>query len=231
MDINSEQEQPKEIEDGSQTRHQCCDMEYGAQSPIDLARYKAYRKTIPPRDNERSAHSPQPLKLYFHDPEPSCQDGMIYSRVIFALFSDGTIDDTHIGIRVKDGLVTLSGTVHSYYQKLLAGNIAQQQHGARAVANKLEVRHTSDFINDTIAENVRAVLDNYGLADPRDVAVKICRGVATITGTTFSAKSKASVRQAVLKTPGVSEVINRLTVRGKSLGNRCNQGVRQRPRS
>jgi len=231
MDVNSEQEQPKKFEDNSQTRHQCSDNENGAPAPIYLARYKADRRTIPFRDHRRSTYSPKPLKLYFPDPEPSCQDGMIYSRVIFALFSDGTIDDTHIGIRVKDGLVTLSGTVHSYYQKLLAGNIAQQQHGARAVANKLEVRHTSEFINDTIAENVRAVLDNYGLADPGDVAVKICRGVATITGTAFSAKSKACVRQAVLKTPGVAEVINRLTVRGNALDNRCDQGTRQYPRS
>jgi osmotically-inducible protein OsmY len=212
MDVNSEQGQ--KTQDNSQARLQCSDVENGATAPICLAKYKAYRKTIPTMDRGRSA---QPLKVYFPDPEPSCQDGMIYSRVIFALFSDGTIDDTHIGICVKDGLVTLSGTVHSYYQKLLAGNIAQQQHGAHAVANKLEVRHTSDFINNTIAENVRAVLDNYGLADPRDVAVKICRGVATITGTAFSAKSKASVRQAVLKTPGVTEVINRLTVRGKRI--------------
>src|SRR6267142_5538612 len=45
-----------------------------------------------------------------------------------------------IGVRVKDGIVTLSGYVESYAEKLAAERAALSVGGVKAVVNNIEVR-------------------------------------------------------------------------------------------
>jgi osmotically-inducible protein OsmY len=55
-----------------------------------------------------------------------------------------SIDATEMGVAVKDGVVTLTGSVHSYFEKWRAERAAERVEGVRAVANELEVRLPGD---------------------------------------------------------------------------------------
>ncbi len=50
------------------------------------------------------------------------------------------LDPTDIAIAVKDGVVTLTGFVKSYSEKIEAAKAAKRVAGVRGVANDLEVR-------------------------------------------------------------------------------------------
>src|SRR5256885_17226387 len=51
-----------------------------------------------------------------------------------------SVEAAHIGVAVKDGVVTLSGHVPSYAEKYAAERAATRVHGVRAVANELKVK-------------------------------------------------------------------------------------------
>ena len=70
-------------------------------------------------------------------------DGEIKRDVEEELKYDAGVDSTDIGVAVKDGVVSLTGFVRSYSQKLQAEMDAKRISGVMAVANDLEVRLAS----------------------------------------------------------------------------------------
>jgi osmotically-inducible protein OsmY len=50
-----------------------------------------------------------------------------------------SIDASKIGITAKDGVVTLTGSVASYADKMTAERVAKRVYGVKAVANDVEV--------------------------------------------------------------------------------------------
>jgi osmotically-inducible protein OsmY len=50
------------------------------------------------------------------------------------------VEAAHIGVAVKDGIVTLTGRVTSYAKRLAAEMAAKRVFGVRAVVNEIEVR-------------------------------------------------------------------------------------------
>lgn len=66
-------------------------------------------------------------------------DARLIADIVEELASDPGVDSSRIAVGAKDGVVTLSGTVPSYWQKIEAENAAKRVTGVRAVANDLEV--------------------------------------------------------------------------------------------
>src|ERR1700676_4136279 len=89
-----------------------------------------------------------------------------------------------IGVRVKDGVVTLTGQVESYSEKLAAERAALRVAGVKAVANDLEVRlpGSSERTDEDIA---RAAVDalKWNVLVPEDrIKVKVSKGWVTVEG-------------------------------------------------
>lgn len=57
---------------------------------------------------------------------------------------DPSFDGAHIGIAVEDGVVTLTGHVESYAQKLAAVAATQRVKGVQGIADEIEVRYPSN---------------------------------------------------------------------------------------
>ena len=51
-----------------------------------------------------------------------------------------SIDAAEIGVAAHDGIVTLTGPVKSYTEKLTAERVAKRVKGVKAIANDIEVR-------------------------------------------------------------------------------------------
>jgi hypothetical protein len=68
---------------------------------------------------------------------------------------DTRIDDRRIGVAVRNGVVSLTGSVSSYFERQAAEDAAQSVDGVLAVANDIVVALPSDLIcNDAeIAED------------------------------------------------------------------------------
>lgn len=89
-----------------------------------------------------------------------------------------------IGVAVKDGVVTLSGDVKSYAEKLLAEKTARRVKGVRAIAENLNVRYdwqpkTSD---SEIAQRVCHILEWDPMIPKDKIEVTVEDGVVKLKG-------------------------------------------------
>jgi len=72
-------------------------------------------------------------------PEEEDSDAEILDFVCIALEMDKLVDESRIGVKVKDGIVTLVGVAHNSQEVRLAEADAWAVHGVRDVVNKLEM--------------------------------------------------------------------------------------------
>jgi osmotically-inducible protein OsmY len=68
------------------------------------------------------------------------KDSEIQEDVMKELRWEPLLNATEIGVAVKSGIVTLSGTVDTYSKKLAAEEAAKRVMGVKAVAEDIEVR-------------------------------------------------------------------------------------------
>jgi BON domain len=66
-------------------------------------------------------------------------------EVLAALEWEPGIDAAQIGVTVRDGVVTLPGTVGTLLEKWMAERVARHLVGVRALANDLQVTPTGEF--------------------------------------------------------------------------------------
>ena len=71
-------------------------------------------------------------------------DHKLRQDVLEELDFEPSLDASHIAVGVHDGVVTLSGSVPSYADKLAAERAAKHVFGVRAIAQNLEIRLPSD---------------------------------------------------------------------------------------
>lgn len=119
---------------------------------------------------------------------------------------------TEIGVAVKNGIVTLSGTVDSYSKKASAERAATKVSGVKAVAEDIEVKPFSSLKkNDTeIAQAVTNALKWNSSVNEEKVKVKVDDGWVTLEGDAdweFQRKSAKSCIENLTGVRGISNLI------------------------
>jgi osmotically-inducible protein OsmY len=74
-------------------------------------------------------------------PKTDLEDEAITDSILSRLLTNVYTDSYEIGVNVEEGVVTLTGTVDSYFDKAEAGELASHAHGVLFVRNLLQVRH------------------------------------------------------------------------------------------
>src|SRR5262245_34043174 len=80
-------------------------------------------------------------------------DDDIRDSVLLELEWDPRIISNDVAVAVKDGVVTLSGFVHSYWEKDAAEKAAKRVYGVRGIANDIEVKLPSTRTDPEIARD------------------------------------------------------------------------------
>jgi osmotically-inducible protein OsmY len=127
---------------------------------------------------------------------------------------DPSIDDTRVGVTVSNGVVTLTGDVRSYSDRLAADDIAKRVSGVRAIANDIQVKiPRSGVRTDTdIAEAAANVLQwNVSLSDTQIKPV-IKDGWVTLGGKVNWGYQRITAENAVRHLMGVKGVTNDIRV-------------------
>lgn len=111
-------------------------------------------------------------------------DSQLQLDVMEELEWEPGLNHEQIGVSVDKGVVSLSGTVGSYAEKLLAENTARRVKGVRAIAEELDVRYdwqpkTSD---SEIARRISDLLDWDPLVPADRVQVTVEDGIAKLKG-------------------------------------------------
>lgn len=142
-------------------------------------------------------------------------DIRLRSAIVRQLDWDPEVDASAIGVSAHDGVVTLTGFVDSYADKLAAERVAKRVRGVRAVANDITVRLMVDRTDTDIAHDAaQALALRPALGNTVQVAVH--RGHATLTGRVEWLHQKVQAEDAVRHVRGLIGVWNHITVRPRS---------------
>lgn len=141
-------------------------------------------------------------------------DTQLQRDVLDALDWEASIDASQIGVTAKDGVVTLTGCVPRYLDKMDAQRTVQSTGGVRAVANEIEVRlEGSGVRNDTeIATAALNALEWHTAVPTERIKVAVKNGWVTLEGTVDWQYEREAVADAVSYLQGVAGVNNLITL-------------------
>ena len=142
-------------------------------------------------------------------------DLSLRDHVLSELEFEPSVNASHIGVAVDDGVVTLAGHVGSYAEKLAAEKIVQRLKGVRAIAQEIEVRFSSDKKtgDDQIAQRALDIIA-WDTTIPDDkVKVKVQKGWITLSGEVDWYFQRNAAEAAVRKLSGVTGITNAITIK------------------
>jgi len=143
------------------------------------------------------------------------KDSALQQAVIDEFNWEPSVTAGHIGVTASDGVVTLSGHVDSYAQKLAAETAAHRVRGVKAVAEEIEVRLPFDTERSD-ADIAAAAIERlaWNVSVPKDcVSVKVESGWVTLTGEVDWWYQKEAVEQDIRPLHGVRGVSNQTTIK------------------
>ncbi|TRX43131.1 BON domain-containing protein [Flavobacterium restrictum] len=121
-----------------------------------------------------------------------------------------------IGVAVKDGVVTLTGTVDNYIKKTEAEIAARNVKGVKAVVEKIEIKYNNswDIKSDLDIANevISALRWNWNV--PNDtVKVKVEGGWVTLDGDLTWNYQREAARNAIQNLEGVKGIYNNIKIK------------------
>ena len=142
-------------------------------------------------------------------------DETLWRKIEQTLHWERAVDGGQIRVHVRDGVVTLTGTVPSQLQKQAVEKALQGVAGCRALVMELTLPHASTYMrsDESLAMRIVAALGRVSNLPPERVRIETERGCVTLTGSVDTEAQRHEVASLVGKIVGVVGVSNRLTVR------------------
>jgi osmotically-inducible protein OsmY len=151
-------------------------------------------------------------------------DAQLRADVTDELAWDPALDASNVGVTVKDGVVTLTGHLHSFAEKHSIERAVRRVGGVRGIAMELDVKLPAEHrrSDSEIALAATAALGLNSLVPAGKVQVEVENGWVTLTGELDWGYQFASAEQSIRPLPGVRGLYNRITIKprvdGKDLG-------------
>lgn len=144
-------------------------------------------------------------------------DSQIKTDVLNELKWDTRIKETEIGVQVREGIVTLVGTVDVYAKKLAARDAAHRVHGVLDVVDEMQVKVPSvGARGDTeVARAVRDALAWDAFVPDEKISSTVSMGVVTLEGLVQTWAQRADAERVVRGLSGVRGVVNMIGVQAK----------------
>ena len=152
-------------------------------------------------------------------------DSTIKTRVETRLKNAESLKNDTIVVSVDNGVVTLTGTVHSEAQSLRARQLAKVT-GVTSVENKLEVDSKTERAIDKAGEKTKSAAEKTkdatvkGAEKTKDAAVKVGEKTKDVAGTTGEA-----ITDAWITTKLKADFVNEDTLKGSDINVDTNNHV------
>jgi len=132
-----------------------------------------------------------------------------------------SVEATAIGVAVEGGMVTLSGHVSSYSEKLAAERCAARVSGVRAIVSELDIKlpGSNRVTDEDIAQAATNALASNSQV-PRDrIKIEVGSGWITLEGDVDWHYQKTAAHDAVCHLRGVTGVTDKIAIKPASVGN------------
>jgi osmotically-inducible protein OsmY len=139
-------------------------------------------------------------------------DKMLRDAVIAQLDFEPEVNPAGIGVAAEDGVVTLSGSVDDYAQKVAAEKAVKRIIGVKGVADELLVRMARERTDTDIAKDAIYLLECDVHFLGGKVMVTVEDGLLTLEGTVEWDFQKVAAEKAMQCISGVKAVANLIEV-------------------
>ena len=142
-------------------------------------------------------------------------DSELQRRILLELELEPSVQAAHIGVAVKEGVVTLTGHVPTYTEKVAAEQAVKRLEGVKAVANELDVKLPggSQRTDEDIAAAAVNALKSTTLVPADRITVVVRDGWITLEGKAEWEYQKQAAEDAVSHLPGVKGITNLIKVK------------------
>jgi osmotically-inducible protein OsmY len=117
----------------------------------------------------------------------------------------------HIGVVVRDGWVTLEGSVEWNYQRERAAQVVRRVRGVKGVTNLIELQPRVPPVE--VKHKIEQAFRRSAELDANRITVETEGGVVTLRGTVRSWAERQEAERVAWATPGVVRVNNLITIR------------------
>ncbi len=141
-------------------------------------------------------------------------DQELKSEILFQLGWDSRVNQTDIGVSVRNGVATLSGVVDSYARKITAQKATHRVAGILDVVNQIEVRLPKDRprSDSDIAQAVRQSLEWNVLLPAERIHSTVSSGWVTLEGDVQFYRERIDAERTVSRLAGIRGITNRIRV-------------------
>jgi osmotically-inducible protein OsmY len=141
-------------------------------------------------------------------------DATLQHDVEQALLSDSSLHAEQIGVSAREGVVELDGTVNSYSEKYISGNIALRVVGVSSVANEIRVALLpADVQSDVDLARIAISHLQWNYSVPDTVKVSVSDGWVKFEGT-VEAKYQMDEAENVLRSlKGLKGISNEIVIK------------------
>jgi osmotically-inducible protein OsmY len=140
-------------------------------------------------------------------------DNQLRESVLRQINWEPEITSIDIGVAAEDGVVTLTGFVHSFAEKVAAERATKRVYGVKAVANDIEVKPKSELTDPEIARNaVLALQTHINVPDDR-IKVTVKGRWVILEGEVDWTYQKIAAEAAVRNLAGVKGISNQIGVK------------------
>lgn len=142
-------------------------------------------------------------------------DSQLQKDVLAELAWDPSINATHIGVAVNDGVVLLSGHLDTFGEKHAVETAAQRVAGVRAIAVELDVKLEPHHQRSDaeIAAAIETALEWHALVPQDRIQVKVERGWVTLSGEVDWDYQRHNAEIAARPVTGVRGLSNHIALR------------------
>jgi osmotically-inducible protein OsmY len=134
-------------------------------------------------------------------------DEMVRDAVLHQLDWEPDFDSSGVGVTVEDGVATLTGTTHSYAEKVAIERAVKRVYGIRGVANDLQVKLTNERDDSDVAHDCVVALRNR-VSVPPQVKVAVRNGHVTLEGAVDWMYQRIAAEDAIRNLRGVKSIVN-----------------------
>ncbi len=142
-------------------------------------------------------------------------DKTLRQFIIDELDFEPSIDAANIGVVVEKGVVTLTGHVTSYAEKIAAERTVQRVKGVHAIAQEIEVRYPDQAkrSDDEIAQRALNILKWSVQVPAESIQVTVEKGWITLAGAVQWQYQRRATESAVRKLSGLRGVTNLIEIK------------------
>ena len=138
-------------------------------------------------------------------------DTQLHDAVRLHLDEDRAVRAHDVTVVASEGVITLTGFVDSYAEKIAAEEAVKRVRGVRAVANDIEVKVRDERTDPEIAKDAIQALESH-TSVPNRVTVTVRHGFVTLEGSVEWMYQKDAAASAVAHLRGVRGVSNLIRI-------------------